>query len=69
MSRNHFKHEAKHCPRCRRQFVCKVNRIHRCDCSNVCLSLETIEYIRQVYDECLCSVCLKELEVFATTLG
>ncbi|AEG01497.1 hypothetical protein Metme_3121 [Methylomonas methanica MC09] len=56
------KHEAKHCPRCQDQFICKANRIHRCDCSNVCLSSETIEYIQQRYDECLCLACLKKFE-------
>lgn len=62
------KHEAKHCPRCQEQFICKANRIHRCDCSNVCLSFETIEYVRQLYAECLCLNCLKELEAIVTSL-
>jgi hypothetical protein len=62
------KHEAKQCPRCQRQFICKANRIHRCDCSNICLSFETAEHIRQYYDECLCLVCLKELEAIVTSL-
>jgi hypothetical protein len=64
----HFddKHEAKLCPRCRCQFICKANRIHRCDCTNVCLSPETRERIRQLYDECLCPACLQELETIKT---
>ncbi|WP_232422372.1 cysteine-rich CWC family protein [Methylosarcina fibrata] len=69
MVSNNFgnKHEAKQCPRCQRLFICKANRIHRCDCSNICLSFETIEYIRQLYDECLCLACLKELESDVTS--
>ncbi|WAR45965.1 cysteine-rich CWC family protein [Methylomonas rapida] len=62
------KHEAKHCPRCQRQFICKANRIHRCDCSNVRLSPETSEHIWQLYDECLCQICLSELETIVTPL-
>jgi hypothetical protein len=56
------KHEAKICPRCAREFVCKANRIHRCDCMGVRLSPETVEYIRQSYDDCLCVACLEALQ-------
>jgi hypothetical protein len=57
-----LKHEAKICPRCAREFVCKANRIHRCDCMDVRLSLEAMEHIRQLYDDCLCVACLEALE-------
>ena len=56
------KHETKICPCCAREFVCKVNRIHQCDCMNVRLSPETVEHIRQFYDNCLCVACLQALE-------
>ena len=56
------KHEARICPRCACEFVCKANRIHQCDCTRVRLSLETVEYIRQRYDDCLCFGCLEVLE-------
>jgi hypothetical protein len=56
------KHETKICPRCGREFVCKVNRIYLCDCMGVRLSPETVEHIRQLYDSCLCVVCLEALE-------
>lgn len=39
---NH-KHETKICPRCAREFVCKTNRIHHCDCMGVRLSPQTME--------------------------
>ncbi|WP_238527254.1 cysteine-rich CWC family protein [Methylomonas methanica] len=61
------KHEAKLCPRCQREFICKANRIHCCDCSSICLSFETSEYIRQRYEECLCTACLQELAVLVTS--
>lgn len=58
----HQKHEAKICPRCRKEFICKANRIQQCDCIGVHLSQETMEYIRILYDECLCVACLEGLE-------
>jgi len=56
------KHEPKICPRCVREFVCKANRIQQCDCMGVRLSPETLEYIREAYDDCLCVACLEYLE-------
>ena len=56
------KHETKICPCCAREFVCKVNRIHQCDCMAVHLSPETVERIRDLYDSCLCVACLEALE-------
>jgi len=56
------KHEAKTCPRCAREFVCKANRIHQCGCMEVRLSRETVDHIRQTYDGCLCVACLALLE-------
>lgn len=55
-------HEARICPRCAREFACKANRIHRCDCMGVRLSRETVEQIRQRYDDCLCVACLEAVE-------
>jgi hypothetical protein len=59
---NDEKHERKICPRCGGSFVCKANRIHHCDCMGVLLSDETVEYIRQHYDDCLCVACLQALQ-------
>ena len=52
------KHETKRCPHCGRSFLCKVSRIVHCDCMTVPLAPETLEIIRDRYDECLCVACL-----------
>lgn len=60
------KHETSLCPRCGTLFVCKANRINRCECSSVRLSPETVEMIRQTYSGCLCITCLEPLQAICT---
>lgn len=55
------KHEIKHCPRCGRQFECKVNDVAHCQCSEVTLSNEVREFLTKTYYGCLCKYCLSEL--------
>jgi len=52
------KHEVKRCPRCGRDFVCKVSRFVHCDCTTVPLPPATLDLIRGRYDDCLCVACL-----------
>lgn len=61
-----LKHDARTCPRCSSEFICRANRIQRCDCLNVPLSTFALEYIRERFVDCLCVSCLEELE---RTLG
>jgi ribosomal protein L34E len=58
-----LKHETISCPRCHHTFECKVNSIHRCQCSGVLLTTEERFRISQRYQGCLCENCLRELQV------
>ncbi|NML41788.1 cysteine-rich CWC family protein [Chitinophaga sp. G-6-1-13] len=57
-----LKHEIVSCPRCNRTFECRVNSIHRCQCSDVPLTLEERFRISEKYQGCLCENCLRELK-------
>ena len=55
------KHEKKSCPRCHTEFECKTGSILLCQCSQIEMSAEQLEYSNSQYDDCLCLSCLKEL--------
>ncbi|RFS19732.1 hypothetical protein DVR12_21785 [Chitinophaga silvatica] len=55
-------HETITCPRCQSLFECRVGTILRCQCQEVVLSEEELEYIRQEFSGCLCADCLRELK-------
>lgn len=55
-------HEEKYCPKCKTPFECKVGSILLCQCSEIKLSNEELEFIQQKYDDCLCINCIKELK-------
>ena len=57
-----MKHEAKSCPRCRREFECKSGSVLQCQCSGVSLSEQELEFIAARYDDCLCVTCLTLLQ-------
>jgi hypothetical protein len=71
-----MKHEAKACPRCRREFECKSGSVLQCQCSAISLSEKELEFIAARYDDCLCATCLallqqearKQLDVIAPRL-
>jgi hypothetical protein len=54
-------HEHKLCPRCNDTFECKCGSIQLCQCHNVALEDFHQDYIRSLYDDCLCASCLTEL--------
>jgi hypothetical protein len=56
------KHEPKVCPRCNKEFVCKVNRVHNCDCMTIHLNKKKTEFIGETYNDCLCISCLIEIK-------
>lgn len=56
------KHEIKTCPRCGASFECKANRVERCDCLDVVLSVQALEYLSEHYSDCLCVACLREVD-------
>ncbi len=55
-------HETKPCPRCKRNFECKVGNISECQCSQVQLSYEERVFIESKYTDCLCGQCLQTLQ-------
>ncbi|MDO5615319.1 MAG: cysteine-rich CWC family protein [Cruoricaptor ignavus] len=56
------KHEQKYCPKCNATFECKVGSILLCQCSEIKLSNEELEFIQEKYDDCLCANCMKKLK-------
>ncbi len=57
-----MKHEEKYCSRCKTAFECKVGSIELCQCSEVVLDNEELEYIHKLYENCLCAKCMKALK-------
>ncbi|MET0634634.1 MAG: cysteine-rich CWC family protein [Chitinophagaceae bacterium] len=54
-------HETKFCPRCQQPFECKLGNISECHCSSVFLTPENRRLMGELYTDCLCAACLKEL--------
>jgi hypothetical protein len=51
----------KTCARCGASFICKVDDLPHCQCVGVSLSPEMLGKLKDDYNDCLCSRCLKEL--------
>lgn len=56
------KHEIIGCERCGARIECKANSFTKCQCSEVQLTLNEMEYIATCYDACLCANCLLALQ-------
>jgi hypothetical protein len=52
------KHEIIACERCREKIECKANNYTQCQCNQVQLSLNELQYISENYEDCLCANCL-----------
>ena len=63
------KHEKKHCPRCESEFECKTGSILLCQCSQIEMTAEQLEYSSTQYNDCLCLSCLKDLRTEYNTLS
>ncbi|WP_103654385.1 cysteine-rich CWC family protein [Agarilytica rhodophyticola] len=55
------KHETIVCPRCLKDFECKMGSILICHCSDIHLSDKQRAFIAERWDRCLCNSCLKEI--------
>jgi hypothetical protein len=51
----------KKCSKCEKEFIC-VNESGGCWCERVQLSIETLQSLKDNFDNCLCSFCLKNFE-------
>lgn len=56
------KHEIISCERCGARMECKANSFNKCQCSEVQLTHNEIEFIAKSYEGCLCAVCLLVLQ-------
>ncbi|MEP7143169.1 MAG: cysteine-rich CWC family protein [Ferruginibacter sp.] len=67
-------HEDKYCPRCGIAFECKMGNITQCQCYDIALNNEELQYITKQFTDCLCFNCIKSLrtefntEKFATQI-
>lgn len=51
----------KTCSKCSSPFTCQ-NEQRGCWCEKLSLSAETLAYLRQHFDNCLCPACLRDYE-------
>lgn len=51
----------KTCSNCKATFTCQ-NETRGCWCEGLILSPETLNHLREAYDNCLCPTCLKGYE-------
>ncbi len=56
------KHEIITCQRCSTLVECKANSISKCQCSQVQLSLNELQYVSECFEGCLCANCLLDLQ-------
>lgn len=55
-------HEQKECPACGTRFECKAGSISNCQCYEVRLTSEQMQYLSERYADCLCVACLIRLQ-------
>ena len=63
------KHEKKQCPRCEKEFECKTGSILLCQCSQIEMTAEQLEYSSTKFNDCLCLSCLKALRTEYNSLS
>ncbi len=57
------KHEIIPCERCNARIECKANSYTKCQCADIQLTINKVQYIAELYDGCLCIRCLNELQL------
>ena len=55
------KYDPAECARCSKLHIC--TRTPACSCFDLPVPEETLEYIGDHFDECLCIVCIEELKI------
>ena len=56
------KHEIISCDRCGARIECKANSYTKCQCSEVQLTINEVQYISENYEGCMCANCLLDLQ-------
>lgn len=54
--------EEKKCPKCNNVFICTPHDILNCKCSTITLQKSESEYIKDLFNDCLCIHCLLEIK-------
>ncbi len=49
------------CAKCNLQFFCTADDIDKCQCTQIKLCNEAINYIKNTYQSCLCLACLTQI--------
>ena len=57
-----IKHEIISCERCGKRIECKANSFTKCQCSDIHLNLNEVQYVSENYEGCLCAACLQDLK-------
>jgi len=57
------KHEIINCDRCGKRIECKANAYTKCQCSDVQLTLNEVQYISENFEGCMCADCLRDLQL------
>lgn len=57
------------CDRCSKEFVCREDRTDLCRCTHTYLVPGSRDYIKDNFDNCLCSACMKEISASYNSFG
>lgn len=49
------------CEKCKINFECKMDDITNCFCYTIHLNIEQLAVLKELYANCLCENCLKEV--------
>ena len=50
------------CPKCNNAFICTPDDILNCKCSTITLNKLETEYLKGLFNDCICSQCLLEIK-------
>lgn len=53
----------KKCSRCKLPIHCQADNISACDCYQVTISEDTVDYLKETKYNCLCNNCLEEVDI------
>ncbi len=51
----------KQCPKCKTDFFCNQQEIQNCSCGNLYLEAETLDFLENNFEGCLCNSCLVKI--------
>lgn len=57
------------CSRCSNSFVCREDRTDLCQCTRTYMVPGSKDYIKENFDDCVCSACRKEISSSYNAFG